>query len=188
MLNSENECRSAWRCAVTDAASIAAVDPWLHPLAPTNPPSLSERLIRALEAHASAEAHDLATCEALAERTADPVLKLLMGLIVEDEQRHHSLLQSMVRRLQEEVEFVASPTALPVADHEFGEDAEFAVTVRALIRDEHEGARHLRHIARQESQLYKGLYPLLLEVIARDSEKHATILRFLLQRIDDRAQ
>src|SRR5262249_10853484 len=105
MLNSETNASSAWRCVVTELAPIATNNPWLHPLAPTNPPSLSERLIRALEAHASAEAHDLATCEALAERSADPVLKMLIGLIIEDELRHHSLLESMVRRLQEEVEF-----------------------------------------------------------------------------------
>jgi hypothetical protein len=45
---------------------------------------------------------------------------------------------------------------------------------------------HLRHIARQESHLYGGLYAVLLEAIARDSEKHATIFRYLLGRVEDR--
>ena len=173
---------------MTELAPIPVTSPWLHPLAPTSPPSLSERLIRALEAHASAEAHDLVTCQELAERSTDPVLKMLIGLVMEDEQRHHSLLQSMVRRLQQEVEFVTSPTALPVAEAEPAVDSQLATTLRALIRDEHEGARHLRHIARQDPHLYDGLYPLLLEAIARDSEKHATILRYLLLRIEDRAR
>jgi rubrerythrin len=167
---------------------VATNNPWLHPLAPTSAPPLAERLIRALEAHASSEAHDLATCAQLAERSSDPVLKMLMGLVTEDEQRHHSLLQSMVRRLQEEVEFVESPTALPFAEPASSVDPELATTLRSLIRDEHEGARHLRHIARQEPHLYDGLYALLLEAIARDSEKHATILRYLLMRMEDRAR
>ena len=94
----------------------------------------------------------------------------------------------MVRRLHEEVEFVASPTALPVGEPDSAVDGELATTVRALIRDEHEGARHLRHIARQELHLYDGLYAQLLEAIARDFEKHASILRYLLLRIEDRAQ
>jgi hypothetical protein len=171
---------------VPELAPIAANNPWLHPLMPTHPPSLSERLIRALEAHASSEAHDLAVCQELAERSHDPVVRLLVGLVVEDEQRHHSLLQSMVRRLQEEVEFVDEPGALPVSTGvTSAADGEMAATLRGLIRDEHEGARHLRHLARQEPQLYDGLYPLLLEAIARDSEKHATILRFLLLRMED---
>ena len=171
---------------MTELAPTATDNPWLHPLAPTHPPSVSERLIRALEAHASAEAHDLSTCRELAERTSDPVLQMLMHLLVDDEQRHHLLLESMVRRLQEEVDFVPSPTALPLAEQDSFADPELASTLRALIRDEHEGARHLRHIARQEPHVYEGLYPLLLETIARDSEKHATILRYLLVRSENR--
>src|SRR5207248_10349929 len=136
---------------------------------PTTPPSVSERLIRALEAHATAEAHDLATCEELAEHSSDHVLKFLIGLIAGDERRHHSLLQSMVHRMQQEVEFVPSPTALPVESAGSSDDAPLVTMLRSLIRDEHEGARHLRHLARQEPHLYDGLYPLLLETIARDS-------------------
>ncbi|HEX8968135.1 MAG TPA: ferritin-like domain-containing protein [Chloroflexota bacterium] len=173
---------------MTETAPTLSTNPWLHPLAPTQPPSLSERLIRALEAHSSAEAHDVATCEQVAEKSPDPVVRLLVGMIVEDEQRHHSLLQSMIHRLQEEVEFVASPTSVPVPESPQTGDGEMASTLRALIRDEHEGARHLRHLARQEPQLYGGLYPVLLETIARDSEKHATILRFLLLRLEDRVR
>jgi hypothetical protein len=62
--------------------------------------------------------------------------------------------------------------------------AELATTVRTLIRDEHEGARHLRHLARQEAGARGGLYALLLETIARDSEKHATIFQFILRQIE----
>jgi bacterioferritin (cytochrome b1) len=173
---------------VPELAPIASTNPWLHPLAPTSPPSVSERLIRALEAHASAEAHDLATCQELAERSSDPVLKMLMRLLVDDEQRHHTLLQSMVHRLQEEVDFVHSPTALPVSEPDATAGPELAATLRELIRDEHEAARHLRHLARQEPHLYDGLYPMLLETIARDSEKHAAILRYLLSRAENRKE
>jgi hypothetical protein len=172
---------------VTNLAPIATSNPWLFPVSPTQPPSVSERLIRALEAHASAEALDLATCEQLAQRSSDPVVKLLVGMILEDEQRHHALLRSMVRRLQEEVEFVASPTALPVPDAAASTDPEMAPSLRSLIRDEHESARHLRRIAHREPQLYGGLYRLLLETMARDSEKHATIFRYLLSRIEIKA-
>ena len=63
---------------------------------------------------------------------------------------------------------------------------ELAAALRDLIRNEHEGARHLRHIGRQDAAVYDGLYSLLLEAIARDSEKHAVILRFLLARLERR--
>src|SRR5450755_925777 len=89
-------------------------NPWLHPFAGGDPPPLSERLVRALEAHQAAEAADIVSCRQLARRLDDPVADLLVGMIVEDEQRHDSLLGAMIRRLHEEVELVASPDAVPV--------------------------------------------------------------------------
>jgi hypothetical protein len=110
-------------------------------------------------------------------------------MIVDDEHRHDALVRSMVRRLEEEVDFLPSSTAVPVPNGSMVNDTqaatEIAASVRGLMRNEHEGARHLRHLARQEPTLYDGLYPLLLETIARDSEKHATILRYLLHRIEE---
>jgi hypothetical protein len=116
-------------------------------------------LTRAREAHIAAESHGSASCQQLAERMADSVAELLMGLIVADDQRHHSLLQLMVRRLHEEVEFSPAPTALPLPPDSTAAstlecDPELAASLHRLIRDEHEGARYLRHLGRQEPTLY----------------------------------
>jgi hypothetical protein len=170
---------------VTTTAPIGVQNPWLNPLPNTETPALSERLIRALEAHVAAEAYDAATCQELTQRTADPVVGLLVGLIVDDEQRHQSLLTGMIRRLQQEVDFVPSATAIPVDSEVSAADPELVAALRTLIRDQHEGARYLRHIARQEPALYEGLYATLLETMARDGEKHVTILRFLLRRLEE---
>ena len=81
---------------------------------------------------------------------------------------------------------MASPDAVPVPTESglgtVEAAAEIAASVRGLMRNEHEGARHLRHLGRQEPALYGGLYPLLLETIARDSR----ILRYLLHEIEGR--
>ena len=177
---------------MTETAPTSPGHAWLHSLASREPPPHSERLVRALEAHAAASAVDVAMCRQLAQRTDDPVVQLLVGIIVGDEQRQDSLLRSMIRGLQEDVEFVACPGAASVPNGwRLGtvEAAdEMMASVRGLIRNEHEGSRHLRHLARQEPTLYNGLYPLLLETIARDSEKHATIMRYLLHRIETQAR
>ena len=161
---------------------------WLHPLAVTPTPSLSERLIRGLEAHLADEAHDAAACEELANRIDHPVARFLLTMIVDDARRHEAVLRSMIARLHEETDFTAAPgdSLIPRSDaHGPIADAEkTASVVRMLIRDEHEGARHVRHLARQDPTAYDGLYPLLLETIARDSEKHATVLQFILRQID----
>lgn len=173
---------------MTDVAPITTIDPWLHPLAGADPPPASERLIRAIEAHTAASAADIAAYRDIACRMRDPAAELLVGMIVDDEQRHDALLRSMVRRLQAEVDFVAPLNALPAPNEaalvDLGADGEIAASLRGLLRNEHEAARHVRHLARQEPLLYGGLYRLLLETIARDSEKHATILRYLLQLLE----
>jgi rubrerythrin len=154
------------------------------PATQTAPPR-SDRLMRALEAHAAAEAHDIATYEAIAARTNDPAVAILLGLVIEDEHHHHDLLRRLVSRLEDDVAFSAAASSDPLAVSEGAvPDPEMASTFRSLIRDEQEGARYLRHLARQEPRMHAGLFALLLESMARDSEKHAHILRFILKRLD----
>ncbi len=171
-------------------APIPIQSPWLQPLGFTEPPEDSERLIRALEAHTAAEERDIADCAQVAHRTGDPIVELLTGLVAENERRNQSLIRRMIRRLQEEFDSsssTSSPAPQPVPSREPTADSEATVVgVRGLIRDEHEGARYLRHLARQESNLYGGLYAVLLEGIARDGEKHAFMLRYLLRRLEGR--
>lgn len=173
---------------MTDTLNAAPAEAWLNPLAATPGPSLSERLIRGLEAHVADEAHDIAACEELVGRLGDPIARFLLNMIVDDEQRHHAVMRSMIARLREEVDFTVAlgHSVIPpvTAGPPVPDAAEIAGTVRGLIHDEREGARHARHLARQEQAGYEGLYPLLLETIARDSEKHATILQFILRRLE----
>jgi hypothetical protein len=167
--------------ATSDTPSLDRLKSW--------DPSLSERLTRALEAHAAAELHGSATCQQLAERLDEPLSRLLLGLIVQDDRRHESLLQSIVGRLNEDAEQIASQALVESGTAPSSEElAEVTAELRGLIRDEHEGARYLRHLGRKEPNLYAGLYQLLLETIARDSEKHALILRFLLRRLEGNAR
>jgi hypothetical protein len=171
---------------MTTTARSATQNPWDHPLTNGQAPPISERLIRALEAQLAAGVHDIAACQEVAETSHHPVVQLLLGMIVEDEQRHQALLQRMVGRLQQEIEVTASAaTTLPVpSDAVPVSGADTTDRLRRLIRDEEEGARHLRHLARQDPTLYGGLYGVLLETVARDSQKHAYVLRYLLRSLE----
>jgi len=171
---------------MTTLAPFPTQNPWLHPLPDNHAPPVSERLIRALEAQVAAEADDVARCERFAQATGNRAAHMLLELIVEDGQRHQTILRRMMARLREEVEFTESSTALPVPS----EDAlpeysgESMALLRSLIRDEQEGARYLRHLARQQSDMYDGLFTLLLHTLARDNEKHVHLLRYLLRRLE----
>lgn len=61
------------------------------------------------------------------------------------------------------------------------------VALQAYVCQEEEGARQLRRLAADEKQLCGGLFALLLETMALDSEKHAHILRYLLHRARQQA-
>jgi hypothetical protein len=152
---------------------------------PAPPP---ERLVRALESYLADAQHDSEACQTLAEQIQDPIVRYLLHSIVTDGKRHAALVRSMIERLQwpAQVEGVCIP---PLGAYDDPLDADgVCPRVRALIRDEHESARHVRHVARQDPKFYEGLYPLLLETIARDSEKHAAVLNFVLKRLEERAR
>jgi rubrerythrin len=145
--------------------------------------------MRALEAQAAAEVHAMARCDALAQRVADPMVSLLLGMIVEDTERHHTLLQSIIHQVREESGVAVSPSRALERTEEAPEtltsDRETVSGIRVLISNEHEAARRMRNLALEEDLLYGGLRTLLLETIARDNEKHAAILRYVLRRVED---
>ncbi len=160
-------------------------NPWDHPLTEDTPPPVSERLVRALEAHIAAEADDSARASWLADTSGDRAMNVLLELIVDAAERHQELLKRMVGRLREELEVTGAPHALAVPGSKAFAGAEESVAMlRALIRNQQEGARYLRHLAHQDSDLYDGFFALLLDTFARDGEKHVHILRYLLRHAE----
>jgi len=65
---------------------------------------------------------------------------------------------------------------------------ELAATTRALIEEERTGARYLRGLAHREKKIDSGLHSLLIEMMAMDSDKHARLLQFVLDRLAARAR
>lgn len=150
------------------------------------PPSL-ERFQHVLETHASMEEDSLAEYRALAAQSRDPVVKTLMELILDDEQRHHALLRRMATRLADDIHWTHSPEALEVDRGPIASGPAIEAT-RRFVREEREGARHLRAMRDDAALIHDGFFALLLEVMARDSEKHERILRFILARLEEPAR
>ena len=164
---------------------MAKHDALAQPYSAGKPPHASERLVRALEAHQAAEADDAGRCQHIAAASDSDALRLILELIVDDARHHEMLMQRMVDRLRSELDLNAPPTAVPVPgadEHSASEGV--ATMLRMPIRDQQEGARYLRHMARHDADLYHGYFPLLLETFAHDGEKHVHLLRYLLRRIE----
>jgi hypothetical protein len=149
---------------------------------------VSERLIRTLEAHLAAIADNAARASHLANASRDRAVNVLLDLIVEDAHRHQDMLERMIKRLKQALDGTDTPTPLPIpqAGGVFTSAEEAVGNLRAFIRNEQEGARYLRHLGRQDPDLYGGFFALLLETIARDAEKHVHLLRYILRRTETR--
>jgi hypothetical protein len=145
------------------------------------------RLLAAVERHATLETDALGSYEHLAEASEDPVIALVMRLILEDEERHHNLLRGIAATLRDALNWTYSSASLPHTmppSTPVGED--LAVLARALVDEEQKGAQALRRLADQERGLGSGLDSVLLEMMAMDSEKHARLLRFVENRLEAR--
>ncbi len=168
---------------LTEATHPDVENPWATAWAADRSP-VSERLVRALEAHEAAEAESLDSYHQLADASGDVVVAALVRLVIEDEKRHQQLLLQMTAPIDRRDGLDGALAPVPLSPDALEDRTAAIVATRALIREEREGARHLRHLARQEHQLHDGVYAILLESMARDSEKHEHILRYVLKRLE----
>ena len=149
--------------------------------------SLSERLLRAMRLHVEEENESVRAHKAVAAATDDPAIRLLLNVILEDEERHHGLLQRMAENFREELTGVYSSGALPSGTGT-KPSPEAIETVRTSLQKEHEGIQKMREIAEGNRALYGGLFSLLMETMALDSQKHEHVLTFILKRLEDAAK
>ena len=145
----------------------------------------AERFEHVIEAHVANEAEHVAEYRAFAAQAKDPLVATLLSLVVEDEERHHALMRRMALRLRDDIEMTRSLDALEVFPMGRGGTAGLAERSRAYADDERQGAKVLRDLAREAGHMYGGAFALLLETMARDSEKHELVMRFIVRRLAD---
>lgn len=147
------------------------------------------QLLAAIEDHELAEEGAIEAYHRLATTSGDPVIALLMQLVVDDEERHHRLLKHIATSLYEFVGWQqAAPAGPASASADRRAQREALEATRALIKDERDGARQLRGLAKPAARRGQKLTALLLEVMARDSEKHEQILRYVAERLEEPGQ
>jgi len=145
--------------------------------------SALERLLHTVEAHAKAEEGAIDAYHRLAAAATDPTVAVLLRLIIEDEERHHSVLRRMATMVRDDLHGrnlpgAPSPAMFPTAA------AENAIrSIRSARGDERDGIRRFRELARGSRGMYGGLLALLLDLMAMDSRKHELILRFVEGRL-----
>lgn len=173
--------RDGWAQPVDVAPMPPAVDEHELPL--------DERLMISIETQIAAEADSLDAYRELVASTPDSMVAFVIAQILEDEQQHHDLQRRMLASLRRGLYRVPQPDTIPGRSAPVGADLEALIaTTKQRIKEEQHHTRELRRLAREDNRTYGGLFAMLLETMAKDSEKHELMLRFLQKRLESDAR
>jgi hypothetical protein len=144
--------------------------------------SVDERqLVDVLARHGQEEGKILASYARFASSAPSPSARYLVSLILDDERRHHRLLGEIANAIGWSWESARSG---PLPHLELGHTESNEVLVketRALLREEERDKKELRKLRRKlEPYADTTVWALLVDLMIHDTEKHARILRFIL--------
>ena len=129
--------------------------------------------------HVDAELETLRAYEQLASSTDSQAFKYLARLILDDERRHHKILNELAESIRTTAELSAKPTPIPGLDFGLQRDAILAATER-FLDVERADDKELKRLAKELKDVRETtLWELVLELIKADNEKHRRILGFI---------
>ena len=134
--------------------------------------------LETLRAHDERERAILASYRHLIDESSDEGVRYLGALIIEDEERHHQMINEMVNRIDSSIHGVSvepsTPSLSPRVDRALLDET------RQLIALERQDAKELRLL--QKELRYApatSLLPLLVKLMLHDTARHIEILRFI---------
>jgi rubrerythrin len=134
-------------------------------------------LVELLARHGAEEGRMLAEYETASASTSDPAARYLIGIILDDERRHHRMLVELATAMAWGT-FGGGDRTVPSLGWEL--DIELAAATRTL-REYEEADRHELHALKRRLRPFEEttLWALMVQLMILDTEKHATILKFL---------
>jgi rubrerythrin len=137
------------------------------------------RISHEFQTHVREELYFLEQYEEFVDLVDDDSARFLFEMIVDDEHRHHALFDEMTRAvLREDDELPGVPRFSPEQAHTLLEPTErFLAAERDDHKKLHQLVRELRPAAADT------LWPLLVELMEIDTDKHVRILEYLRERL-----
>jgi hypothetical protein len=139
--------------------------------------SVDERdLVHLLATHAQKEGAILERYRRFATEATSPAVRYLVKLIVDDEERHHRLLAELANAIAWE-----GQSPVPSVPDVFDDgDAAVVSETHALLDAERADSRELKRLQRRlEVFGDTTMWPLIVDLMLLDTEKHIHILRFI---------
>lgn len=141
-----------------------------------------DALLRLVRSHAEREGEALASYQRIIEQSDDPGMQYAMGLIMDDEVRHHQHISEMINEVQSSVwELDIRPR---VPSFRVRDGAVLLEMTEQLIAFEKEDARELKRL-RKETRRNNSypMFPVLVEMMLHDTAKHIEILTYIRSRL-----
>ena len=155
----------------------------------TDPPSDEkspiEKLFAQLEAHECEEAEVLEDYEAAAHEAPDAGFRYLMGLVLEDEERHHRLSKAMADEVEQSLLWLKGDEPLPGIHASAQVRDKLLRETERFLQIEHDGERQLAHLRHQVKDMHAGLLELIVDMMDADTRKHVRILEYIKHRLQD---
>ncbi|MBO0713200.1 MAG: hypothetical protein J2O39_01510 [Acidimicrobiales bacterium] len=132
-----------------------------------------------LGSHIGREAGIVDEYRRLAEEAKDPAIRYLVNLIADDEDRHHHLFTELVAAVVAAANRGSASSPLPELG--WGPEPEgLREQTRRFLLAEEDDARQLRALRRALRDVSDTtIWPLLIELVELDTQKHRRILKFI---------
>lgn len=149
----------------------------------TNASADDRDLVDLLRRHGADEGEILAEYEQFATTADSPVARYLVGLIIDDERRHHRVLEEMANSVAWGGFDPGHPVdRLPGLDQAASD--ELRLQTRRLLEFERQDARALKALRRSlKDYADTTVWRLLVDTLLLDTEKHERILGFILEHM-----
>lgn len=144
-------------------------------------PSPWERDLYAhLSSHVQGERGLLEEYKAAADASPSKALRYLVNLLIEDEIRHHRLFNELAQSLKSESLHSGEEPVVPYFDLDRSPDRAAVIELTdQLLEREQQDSSELKRLRRELRDVKDtSLWGLLVDLMARDTEKHIAILRF----------
>lgn len=147
--------------------------------------SVGEReLVEMLRRHGEEEGVLLQRYERYATEASSPAVRYLVGLLLEDETRHHRLLVELANAIAWGWSANSPVPATPGIYEDSGQDDRLAAETNELLAFEEQDEKELRRL-RNQLRDYRDttMWSLVVETMLADTQKHAHILRFIARHL-----
>jgi hypothetical protein len=139
-----------------------------------------EELYEHLTSHAGNEQEMLAEYQQAAATSDSAAFRYLASLIVDDEIRHHRVLEELASALRTDAELRPEQPAIPRLDHWGPEPQHVVDLTEHLLEHERSDAKDLERLTRQLKDVQDTtMWGLLVKLLQIDTAKHMEILEFV---------